>query len=123
AASFYLEGTRSLDWLKIKARKQQEAVIGGFTEPRKSRQKFGALILGVYEKGEFVYIGHAGGGFNARSLALVHEKLRPLERPTCPFNHIPKANAPAHWVKPVLVGEVLFQAWTKEGQMRQPIFL
>lgn len=122
-ASPYREGVRGLDWLKIKARKQQEAVIGGFTQPRGSRQDLGALVLGVFDGDELVYIGHAGGGFDTQSLALVRAKLDPLIQPACSFKQQPKTNAPVRWVKPALVCEVAFQEWTKDGIMRQPIFL
>src|SRR3989475_4051307 len=64
----YQPGVRSSAWLKIKAVLQQEVVIGGFTEPRGGRKHFGALIVGVYEEGQFVYAGHVGGGFDERSL-------------------------------------------------------
>src|SRR5262249_27600581 len=70
-ASKYTAGRRSDSWLKVKAQLQQEAVIGGFTEPRGSRQHFGALILGIYEGDELVHIGEVGGGFDGRTLANV----------------------------------------------------
>ncbi len=123
ADSIYQEGRRSRDWLKIKLRQRQEAVIGGFTRPRGSRQKFGALVLGVYEGGDLVYVGHTGGGFDAQSLAEVHAAMQPLVRANCPFQRRPKTNAPATWVEPRLVCEVTFQEWTSDGIMRQPIFL
>src|SRR6202034_3061128 len=65
ADSVYRAGSRSQKWLKVKARRQQEAVIGGFTEPRGSRQGIGALVLGVYKGKDLVYIGHAGGGLDS----------------------------------------------------------
>ena len=123
AASPYREGQRTDDWLKIKAKRRQEAVIGGFTEPRGSRKGFGALVLGVYEGDDLVYIGHTGGGFNASTLAEVKAKLLPLEQKACPFKRRPVTNAPVHWVKPELVCEVNFQTWTDEGNMRMPIFI
>jgi bifunctional non-homologous end joining protein LigD len=123
ADSPYREGTRSLDWLKIKTHRRQEAVIGGFTEPRRSRPHLGALLLGVYDDGDFTYIGHTGGGFNTDALREVRDRLRPLEIERCPFVVPPKPNAPVHWVTPKLVCEVKFQEWTADGRMRQPIFL
>ncbi|MFL5339649.1 MAG: DNA ligase D [Gemmataceae bacterium] len=122
-ASPYREGARGGEWLKIKTRQRQEAVIGGFTEPRGSRQDLGALVLGVYDGDELVYIGHTGGGFNTGSLADVRARLQPLMRRSCPFAKKPKTNAPVHWVEPELVCEVLFQEWTEDGRMRQPIFV
>ncbi len=64
-ASKYVPGRRSNSWLKVMSRPQIEAVIGGFTEPRGSRQHFGSLILGVYENGGLVDIGEVGTGFEA----------------------------------------------------------
>lgn len=123
SSSPYREGVRGRDWLKIKTHRRQEAVIGGFTEPRGSRQALGALILGVYEDGQLVYIGHTGGGLRGGDLADLHARLTPLVRRRCPFAVQPATNAPAHWVEPRLVCEVRFQEWTTDGLMRQPIYL
>jgi bifunctional non-homologous end joining protein LigD len=121
--SKYLDGRRSHSWLKIKTHARQEAVIAGFTEPQGARQRLGALVLGVYEGKNLVYIGHTGGGFNQQSLEDLHAKLRPLEQRRSPFREPPKTNTPVHWVEPKLVCEVKFQEWTRDGRMRQPIFL
>ncbi len=122
-SSTYQFGKRGADWLKIKTHLSQEAVIAGFTEPKGARELFGALILGVYEKEELIYIGHTGGGFDGTSLKAVYAKLEPLVTDSSPFKAPVKTNAKATWVKPKLVCEVKFQEWTSEGQMRQPIFL
>lgn len=116
-------GRRSNDWLKVKTSLRQEAVIGGFTEPRGSRKKFGAVLLGLHEGSEFRYIGHTGGGFDEASLVQVYKRLKPLSRKTSPFSEAPKPNAPVTWVKPEVLCEVKFQEWTGDGHMRQPIFL
>lgn len=121
--SIYRSGVRSNEWLKIKISQEQEAVIGGFTQPRGSRKKLGALVLGVYERGKLVYIGHTGGGFNDASLKLVHDKLMKLVTGKAPFEKVPKTNAPVTWVKPKLVAQIKFSEWTTDGHMRQPIFL
>jgi len=119
----YREGKRGPDWLKIKTHNRQEAVISGFTEPRRSRKHLGALVLGVYDGSDLVYIGHTGGGSNAKQLAELREKLDPLVQNACPLRTKPKVNAPVQWVEPKLVCEVRFQEWTADGRMRQPIFL
>jgi bifunctional non-homologous end joining protein LigD len=123
AESEYKSGVRSADWLKVKTNMEQEAVIAGFTEPRGSRKKFGALVLGVYERGKLIYIGHTGGGFNDKTLNLVYSKLKDLKQKESPFATVPKTNAPVTWVKPKLVAQVKFSEWTGDGHMRQPIFL
>src|SRR2546425_6922358 len=120
----YQPGVRSSAWVKIKAVLQQEVVIGGFTEPRASRKYFGALLVGVYEDDKLVYTGHVGGGFDERSLAEVYKLMKPLIIKTSPFSgEPPRANEKPTWVRPKLVAEVKFAEWTREGVMRQPVFL
>ena len=50
ARSPYQSGRRSPSWRKLKLHHEQEFVIGGWTEPRNTRQYFGALLLGVYQR-------------------------------------------------------------------------
>lgn len=119
----YLEGKRSTGWLKIKHHNEQEVVIGGWTAPRNSRQHFGALLLGTYENGKLVYVGHTGTGFTAASLQEMAERMKPLQRKTSPFAGPVDANAPATWVKPQLVAQVKFTEWTRDGHLRHPVFL
>ena len=121
--SVYRMGRRSRQWLKVKTRLTQEAVIAGFTEPREGRRYFGSLVLGAFEGGELVYIGHSGGGFGTKGLEEIREKLDPLIQKECPFKVKPKTNTPATWLKPKLVCEVAFSGWTEDGIMRQPVFL
>ena len=59
-------GERSRDWLKLKIEFRQEFVVGGFTEPRNTRQHIGALLLGYFDGDRLIYVGHTGGGFTAR---------------------------------------------------------
>ncbi len=113
---------RSASWLKIKAYLRQEVVIGGFTEPKGSRKKFGALLVGVYEKGKLVYAGHVGGGFDEKRLADVYAQLQKKIVSKCPFQNELETNTAATWVKPQLVCEVSFAEWTRDGILRQPIF-
>jgi len=68
ADSVYNENARTTDWLKVKNVIMEEAVIAGYTEPRGGRKYFGALVLGIYEKGKLTYIGHTGTGFNDSTL-------------------------------------------------------
>jgi bifunctional non-homologous end joining protein LigD len=119
----YEPGTRSRAWLKLKIEFRQEFVVGGFTEPRNSRQHIGALLLGYFDQGRFIYVGHTGGGFTSQGLGEMARRLKPLERKTSPFEETPKTNETAHWVKPEVVVEVKFSEWTAGGHLRQPIYL
>lgn len=123
ADSTYEEGRRTMSWLKMKIVDQQETIICGYTEPRGSRKKLGALVLGVYENDRLKYIGHCGGGLNGKLIDMLYEKLQPLRRETSVFKERIKTNMPVTWVRPVLVCEVKFSSWTERGQLRQPVFL
>jgi bifunctional non-homologous end joining protein LigD len=115
-------GTRGPDWLKIKCLKQQEIVIGGYTEPEGSRVGIGALLGGVYENGRLVYAGKIGTGFDNRTLRDLQHRLTRLEQKTSPFASRPAGAARAHWVKPELVAQVSFSEWTGDGKLRHPAF-
>jgi bifunctional non-homologous end joining protein LigD len=121
--SVYEAGRRSRQWLKVKTRLTQEGVIAGFTEPGGSRKYFGALVLGVFEGDELVYIGHLGGGFTENNLRDIRKRLDPLIQEECPFALKPETNTPVTWLKPELVCEVALSGWTGDGVMRQPVFL
>lgn len=123
ADSVYLSGKRTDQWLKIKLHRTMEAVIGGFTRPRKSRKHFGALILGVFENKKLRYIGHTGTGFSDRKLKELSEKMKPLTRKTSPFEEKVPVNNPATWIKPVLTCTVKYSEITEEGILRHPVFL
>ena len=120
----YDVGRRSRAWLKLKLDKTQEFVIGGWTEPRNSREYLGAILLGYYDdEGQLIYAGHTGTGFSRRTLADLHARLSRLEQPRSPFTTTPKTNQPAHWARPTLVAEIKFNEWTTDGRLRQPVFL
>jgi bifunctional non-homologous end joining protein LigD len=121
--SVYVPGIRSRQWLKVKTQLTQDAVIGGFTEPKGGRKYFGSLVLGVFEGDELVYIGHSGGGFDSKSMKEIRETMDPLISTDCPFRVKPKTNTPAVWLEPKLVCEVALSEWTGEGLMRHPVFL
>jgi bifunctional non-homologous end joining protein LigD len=123
ADSLYKSGKRSPDWRKIKLVHQQEFVIGGWTEPRQTRVYFGALLLGVYEGTDLLYIGHTGTGFNERELARLMKLLEPLETNECPFKNRPKTNERPHWVRPQLVAQIKFTEWTADAKLRHPVYL
>ena len=123
ADSTYQENVRGTNWLKVKTHLRQEVVIGGYTEPRGGRKYLGSLIVGVYNKGEFVYVGHSGGGIPDDQRKSLLQKLQKLERKTSPFKTEPKPNAPVHWVRPELIAEMAFSEWTNDGSMRHPQFV
>jgi bifunctional non-homologous end joining protein LigD len=134
--SVYEPGRRSGAWIKLKCVNEQEFVIGGFTPPQGARQHFGAILVGYYEKKKFLFAGKVGTGFNTKSLASLHKKLKGEKREACPFADLPSKQGgqwvqgitPAmmrkiEWVNPVFVCQVKFAEWTRDGKLRQPVFL
>jgi len=113
---------RSHDWLKLKCSAGQELVIGGWTDPQGARTHFGALLVGVYDDhGHLRYAGKVGTGFDAATLADLHQRLTKLARDTPPFVDPPRLKT-AHWAEPRLVGNVAFTEWTGDGKLRHPRF-
>jgi bifunctional non-homologous end joining protein LigD len=123
ARSIYRPGARTLEWRKLKLVKRQEFVVGGWTEPRGSRNRFGALLLGLPEEGGLRYVGHVGGGFSEAALRAVGERLDALARKASPFRSVPVSNERPHWVEPRMVVEVQFSDWTDDEHLRHPVFL
>jgi len=124
ADSLYESGRRSRSWIKLKIEKRQEFVVGGWTEPRNSREHIGALLLGYYnDNGELVYARHTGTVFSAASLRDMFARLHRIERRESPFATIPRTNEQAHWTRPNVVVEIKFNEWTTDGKLRQPVFV
>ena len=113
-------GGRSKDWLKFKCVRDQEFVVGGWTEPKGSRADFGALLIGYYADGAFVYAGKVGTGFDAATLHALGHRLLSLEQPASPFERRQVKERSAHWVRPELVVQIGFTEWTRDGMLRHP---
>jgi len=131
--STYSPGIRSKEWLKIKANKRQEMVIGGYTKNDDSSKSFSSLLLGVFENGKLIYTGKAGTGFNDKQQKEMLKQFKPLIIKSPPFNELPDINKPSRfppnqphakavWMKPELVCEVSFTEMTSDGIMRHPSF-
>ena len=126
AASPYQSGRRSPAWRKHKLLNEEEFVVGGWTEPRNTRSRFGALLLGIHEDRPgrpLMYVGHTGTGFDQKELDRVWKLLAPREVPQSPFANRFKTNEPAHWARPDLVAQVRFTEWTADRKLRHPVYL
>jgi bifunctional non-homologous end joining protein LigD len=120
----YQPGRRSRDWIKVTQVTTQEVVVGGWRAGSGRREGvLGALLLGVPDgDGRLRYVGSVGTGFSATDLEVLTRKLAAAGRRTSPFaTPVPAARARgAHWVRPELVGEVVFRDWTRDGRLRLP---
>ncbi|MFI8393890.1 DNA ligase D [Pseudomonas sp. AO-1] len=117
---------RSSDWIKLKCKHRQEFVIVGFTDPKGSRNAFGALLLGLHDRdsGELRYAGKVGTGFTEATLNSIHQRLKPLHTKK-PAVVNPPGGAEfkaVHWLKPRLLAEVAFAEMTKDGSVRHAVF-
>ena len=113
-------GGRSKDWLKFKCVRDQELVIGGWTEPKGSRSGLGALLVGYHDSsGALVYAGKVGTGFTAETLRRLSDLLAPLAQDDSPFRTRVRERD-VHWVRPELVAQIGFAEWTRDGLLRHP---
>ena len=122
ASSAYPKG-RGQSWLKIKLDQELDAVVGGWTDPRGSREYFGALLLGLYEGNSLKYIGSVGSGFSVEVQQRLWPQLQNLRASKNPFDKEPDTRERAYWMKPELVARVRFGNWTEDRHLRQPRFL
>ncbi len=131
--SIYHSGDRTKEWLKIKANKRQEMVIGGYTINDDTSKAFSSLLVGVYKGKELIYTGKVGTGFNDETQKSMLKLFKPLVTKEAPFTELPDINKPSRfrpdpphatvtWLKPQLVCEVEFSEMTTDGIMRHPSF-
>lgn len=134
--SRYEAGKRTDAWLKIKATHSDEFVVGGYTVGSGARAStFGSLVVGYYKAGasRLTYVGHAGSGFDDRTLQAVYQRLQSLRTDASPFDtEVPgsgmwrrpgKVDGPITWVRPDLVAQVKYAERTSDGILRVPVFL
>jgi bifunctional non-homologous end joining protein LigD len=123
--SIYIPGARSTDWLKIKATRTDEFIVGGYTPGLGNRSgKFGSLLLGNYDDNQrLISAGRVGTGFDEGILESLIKRLDALKAEQSPFFDVPELNAATTWVKPQIVVEVKFSEWTRDGKLRAPVFL
>jgi bifunctional non-homologous end joining protein LigD len=120
---------RSSDWVKIKITQRQECVIGGYTDPEGSREYFGALVLGLYDRrGRLIHVGQVGTGFDQKALKEIFARLQPLMAKPNPFFGEIGGLRKVHFVRPQLVAEIKFAEWTHETaeggmKLRAPVFM
>jgi bifunctional non-homologous end joining protein LigD len=131
-SSIYEPDRRSGSWLKVKTVMEQEFVIGGYTQPKGSREYFGALLVGYYEGAHLLFASKVGTGFDHDSLDSLYRRFQKLTTTVCPFVNLPTKGPNGlsraemrrcTWLLPALVCQVRFTEWTSDGGLRHPVFL
>ncbi len=119
---------RGHGWVKVKFHNREEFAVLGWTPPRggSSRAGFGALQLGYHDTaGGLHYAGGVGTGFSDQQLAALRERLDAMAAD--PPAGLAVAGEPLwkgiRWVRPELVAEVRFAAWSGSGRVRHAVFL
>jgi DNA ligase D-like protein (predicted ligase) len=127
----YAPGNRGL-WLKVKCLNREEFVVVGWTDPEGTRPHLGALLLAYYDPdGRLIYAGRAGTGIGHAELERLWRRMQPLATPEMPLDIAPPRDSRfgsplvlsrVHWVRPELVAEVKFLAWTEDNLLRQVVY-
>src|SRR5262249_28068425 len=118
----YLSG-RGSEWVKAKVSARQEFVIAGFTHQKKGGPGIGALVLGIHESDRLIYAGRVGTGFTHETSLDLRARLDPLQVSRARVEQVrPEMRRGVYWVRPELVCEVEFLAWTRDNVLRQPSF-
>ncbi len=122
ADAAYRPGRRTRTWLKVKASRERDFVVGGWTEERTDEFPMGSLLLGVPAGDALRYVGRAALGFGDRRAATVRAELAALAADGFPFDARPsRATARvARWVRPERRARVRFLEITRSGHLRHP---
>lgn len=119
--SRYEEGLRTGSWLKIKKLKTADCVIFGYTHGEQAREAtFGALVLGLYDDGNPVFVGKVGTGFTQQMLNLLMDKFKKIKIDAEPFRV--ESGDHVTWLEPKLVCEVAYQIATRDMRLRMARF-
>jgi len=133
SGSRYEPGERSGAWIKQRTNREQEFVIGGYTPGARG---FDALLAGVYEGDELMFVAKVKNGFVARTRDEISAMLKKLTVLSCPFINLPEKKSSrwgesltaekmkeCRWVRPKLVCQVAFVEWTDAGHLRHCTFV
>lgn len=126
--SRYQPGKRTRQWIKVKVRRRQELVVGGWLAGKEGRAgRLGSILVGYHEPdGRLHYAGRVGTGFDAAELARMEHLLHDLAQEQCPFDPVPPREVlrlQPRFVRPEVVVEVAFAEWTGDDRLRHPSYL
>jgi len=115
---------RSRDWIKSKCMARQEFVIGGYMPSSASRKAIGSLLLGVYDGDRLRHVGRVGTGFTAAVARDLFTQTQSLRQDNSAFSEPLTADQArrVQFLRPDLVAEVEFSAWTADGHLRHASF-
>lgn len=124
----YVPGARTRHWVKVKVRRHDEWVVGGWSGGTGNREgRLGSLLVGAHDRpgGRLRYAGRVGSGFSVAELDRLGRRLATLTTPDCPFEPPPPPphRRGARWVRPEVVVEIAYGELTTDGRIRHPVYL
>ena len=128
--STYEPGKRTRTWLKVKVRRRQEMVVGGWLPGEGNRSgRIGALLVGYHDvpgDGPLTFAGRVGTGFKDVELTRLGGLFEDLATDECPFDPPPpraEIRRGPRWLRPELIAELEYGEWTGDGRLRHPSYL
>lgn len=131
--SLYEPGRRSTSWVKVKFNRRQEFVIGGF---KPNAVNFESLVVGYFEGKRLLFAGRVRAGLTPHVRADIFRRIARDQTSRCPFADLPSTRSGhwgegvtaedmtrLRWVKPMVVVEVSFVEWTRDGALRHSEFV
>ncbi|TAU80448.1 ATP-dependent DNA ligase (plasmid) [Rhizobium leguminosarum] len=104
------------DWVKVKCILSDSFVIIGYERSTVARAGIGRLLLAARKGKKLVYVGGVGTGFNERNAYELREQMDKLIIGKPAIDTGRKRNAV--FVRPELVAEIEYRAWTQDGKLR-----
>ncbi|MGO8244074.1 non-homologous end-joining DNA ligase [Rhizobium johnstonii] len=108
---------RGGDWVKVKCVQSDGFIIVGYEKSGSAFGQIGSLLLSARKAGELIYVGSVGTGFNERSASELREAMDKIKVPA-PAVKYPGLRKNVVWIKPTLVAEVEYRAWTDDEKLR-----
>ncbi len=131
--SLYEAGRRTGAWVKCRANRGQELVIGGYIP---GPHGLDSLIVGYYQGKDLIYVARVRNGFVPASRRQVFERIRHLVSPTMPFANLPDTHKSRWgdeltaekmkkcvWLRPEAVAQIEFLEWTAGDRLRHSQFV
>ena len=119
--STYQPGARNTAWQKIKIRRRQEFVVGGWLVGHGSLDnQIGSLMVGVYDGADLIMAGRVGSGLTDVERKRLATMLEP--RSEMPFKEVPALDKVPVWVEPTVVVEVEYGEWPRGAMLRHPTY-
>jgi len=116
--SHYLQDNRSV-WIKSKIWHEDVFAVCGVTEGKNGRTgRLGALVLGKFEDGKWVYHGEAGSGLSEYHVMTLPKMLKGTR--VCPFPDEPKVKDLVAWTIPEVYVEVQYFKLQDNGRLIHP---